>query len=43
MDRVVGNVTPKKGKTRTTKRAKVVLKKDDSELGYYILTSFPIP
>ena len=43
MDRDIGTVVSKRGRTRTTKKATVVLKKDNSQLGYHILTSFPIP
>ena len=43
MDREIGTVVSKRGRIRQTKKAKVVLKKDNSSLGYHILTSFPIP
>lgn len=43
MDREIGTVKTRKGKIRYTNRATVVLKKDGSELGYHILTSYPIP
>ena len=43
MDRVIGTAIPGKGKARPTNKAKVVLLKDNSELGYHILTSFPVP
>ena len=43
MDREIGTAVSGKGKARPTRKAKVVLKKDSSELGYHILTSYPIP
>ena len=43
MDREIGTIVSKRGRTRTTKKANVVLKKDNSELGYHILTSYPVP
>ena len=43
MDRPIGTVIKGKGKARPTNKAKVVLVKDSSELGYHVLTSFPIP
>ena len=43
MDREIGTVVAGKGKARPSNKAKVVLRKDNSELGYHILTSFPIP
>ena len=43
MDREIGIIVSKKGRTRTTNKAKVVLKKDNSSLGYHILTSYPVP
>ena len=43
MDRETGKVKAGKGKIRSTKKAKVVLVKDNSELGYRIQTSYPIP
>ena len=32
-----------KGKVRSTNKARVVLMKDKSELGYRIHTSYPVP
>ena len=43
MDREIGIVVPKRGRVRTTKKARVVLGKKESELGYRIVTSYPIP
>ena len=43
MDREIGTVIAGKRKVRSTNKAKVVLRKDNSELGYHVLTSFPIP
>ena len=43
MDREVGSVVSGKGKVRPTNKAKVVLVKDKSELGYRVQTSFPVP
>lgn len=43
MDREIGTAKTRKGKLRSTNKAKVVLKKDNSELGYHVLTSYPIP
>ena len=43
MNRVIGTAVPGKGKARPTKKARIVLAKDGSELGYHIVTSFPIP
>ena len=43
MDRETGKVKPGRGKIRSTNRARVVLMKDNSELGYRIQTSYPVP
>lgn len=43
MDRVIGMAVPGKGKARPTHKARIVLKKDSSELGYHVLTSYPVP
>ena len=43
MDRETGRIKAGKGKIRSTKKAKVVLMKDNSELGYRIHTSYPVP
>ena len=43
MDRETGKVKSGKGKIRSTNKAKMVLVKENSELGYRIHTSFPIP
>ena len=39
----IGIYVPKKGKVRHVKKATVVLGKNNSELGYRIVTSYPIP
>ena len=43
MDRDIGIVVNRKGKVKTTTRARVVLGKNNSDLGYRAVTSFPIP
>lgn len=43
MSRDIGIYVPRNGKTRSTDKAKVVLAKDDSELGYHVVTSYPVP
>ena len=43
MDREIGIVVPGKGKARPTNKARIVLAKDNSELSYHVVTSFPIP
>ena len=43
MDREIGIVVDQSGKVKTVKKAFVVLGKNNSELGYRIVTSFPIP
>ena len=42
MDREIGIVVPKNGKSKRTKKAKVVLAKDKTSLGYHVVTSYPI-
>ena len=43
MNRNIGIHVPKNGKVNDTNSARVVLKKDSSELGYHIRTSYPVP
>ena len=43
MDREIGIVVPRHGRVRTSKRARVILGKKNSELGYRAVTSYPIP
>ena len=43
VDRKIGIYVPEKGKARQVKKARVVLGKKASELGYRIVTTFPIP
>ena len=43
MDREIGIVVDDKGKVMTSNKARIILVKDNSELGYHILTSFPTP
>ena len=43
MDREIGIIVPKNGKSKRTKKAKVVLAKDKTSLGYHVVTSYPIP
>ena len=43
MDREIGIVVKRNGSVRKTKRAFVYLGKKDSQLGYRIVTSYPIP
>lgn len=43
LNRNIGVYVPKRGKARQVKKAKVVLGKKNSELGYRAVTSFPIP
>lgn len=43
MSRNIGIYVPRNGKTRFTNKAKVVLGKDNSELGYHVVTSYPVP
>jgi hypothetical protein len=43
MDREIGIYVPKKGRVRHVKKATVVLGKNESELGYRVITSYPKP
>ena len=42
-DKQIGTVIKGKAKAKPTNKAKVVLKKDNSELGYRVQTSYPVP
>ena len=43
MDREIGSVITRRGKAKPTNKAQVVLAKDNSDLGYHAVTSYPIP
>ena len=42
MNREIGKVVNRSGKVWKTKKAKIVITKDNSSLGYKILTSYPV-